>query len=124
MIRVKKVEDAIKFAQDQLGEDSEFLHMGELERTLSLLAFDRPESSPYSDLLHPAHRQHLASGINEAILKDQFGDGETPTPKLVTLLKLLLWTQGDLENKMVKFTKLTDLAQSEFETSGDFKHVD
>lgn len=113
------MEEALKFAQDQLGLDSDFLQIGELERTLSLLAFDKPEASPYADLLHTAHRQHLAARINEAVLKDQFGDDEIPTPKLVTLLKLLLWTQDDFEKKKVKFTKLVDLTKSKFQNSGD-----
>lgn len=117
MIRNHKVEEALKFAQEQLGVDGSFLQLGELERTLSLLAFENPDSSPYGDLMHPAHRQHLASRINEAILKDQFGDGETPTPKLVTLLKLLLYTQSELETKKIKFTKLVDLPNGTFAPS-------
>lgn len=119
MIRNLKIEEALKFAQEQLGVDGNNLQLEELERTLSLLAFENPENSPYSDLLHTAHRQHLASRINEAILKDQFGDGETPTPKLVTLLKLLLWTQNELETKKVKFTKLVDLPHGTFASSSD-----
>lgn len=117
LIRNHNIEEALKFAQEQLGVDGNCLQLEELERTLALLAFEKPETSPYADLLHTAHRQHLASRINEAILKDQFGDDETPTPKLVTLLKLLLWTQNELENKKVKYTKLVDLPQGTFASS-------
>ncbi|XP_017476037.1 PREDICTED: glucose-induced degradation protein 8 homolog [Rhagoletis zephyria] len=118
LIRNHNIMEALNFAQKQLGVDGSCIQLEELERTLSLLAFEHPEKSPYSDLLHTAHRQHLASRINEAILKDQFGDDETPTPKLVTLLKLLLWTQSELETKKVKHTKLVDLPQGTFASSG------
>jgi len=117
LIRNHKIEEALQFAQEQLGVDGQCAQLEELERTLSLLAFENPENSPYADLLHTAHRQHLASRINETILKDQFGDDETPTPKLVTLLKLLLWTQNELENKKIKYTKLVDLPQGTFTSS-------
>lgn len=103
-----------------MGKDSTYSQLSELERTLSLLAFESPENSPYSDLLQTAHRQHLASRINEAILKHQFGDEEAPTPKLVTLLKFLLWTQNDLQNKKISFTKLVDITQGSFLPFADF----
>lgn len=100
-----------------MGVDGNYLQLSELERTLSLLVYDSPESSPNGELLHTAHRQHLASRINEAILKDQFGDGETPTPKLVTLLKLLLYTQSELEMKKFKYAKLVDVLGGNFAPS-------
>jgi len=77
---------------------------------LALLAFDKPEHSPYSDLLHLSHRQQLASEINEAILHDLSGSIDESKPQLVTLIKLLLWTQSELEKKKVKFPKMNDLA--------------
>ena len=61
LIRDSKVEEAIKFATDQLaerGEESENV-LDELERTLALLAFEDPEKSPYGDLLSYSHRQKV-----------------------------------------------------------------
>jgi len=110
LIRNQQVDDALAFAQDQLSVDEDFLQLQELERTLALLAFDSPETSPYADLLQLAHRQQLASEVNESILKEQSGSNDDSKPQLVTLIKLLMWTQGELEKKKVKFPKMTDLA--------------
>ena len=71
LIRENKVEEALKFASEQLaekGEESELV-LEELERTLALLAFEDPEKSPYGDLLSYSHREKVASELNAAILK-------------------------------------------------------
>ena len=55
------MEEALKFASEQLaerGEESELV-LEELERTLALLAFEDPEKSPYGDLLSYSHRQKV-----------------------------------------------------------------
>ncbi|MCL4144432.1 UNVERIFIED_CONTAM: hypothetical protein GTU68_000132 [Idotea baltica] len=63
LIRSGRVEEAVVYAQDHLAErgqrDPAVLH--QLERTLALLAFDPPDSSPFADLLHPSHRQKVSS---------------------------------------------------------------
>lgn len=61
LIRTGKIEEALQFAQDRLSEagESDDVILCELERTLALLAFDEPHKSPYSDLLHPTHRQKV-----------------------------------------------------------------
>ena len=112
------MEEALQFSQQQLSVDGDYLQLPELERTLSLLAFEKPESSPYADLLHPSHRQQLASEVNESILKEESGEGQASKPKLVSLIKLLLWTQSELEKKKVKFTKISDLMSASF-SNGD-----
>ncbi len=71
----------------------------ELERTLALLAFDDPEKSPFGDLLHPSHRQRVASELNAAILKAEHR--ESTTPQLVSLMKLVMWAQDQLDQKKV-----------------------
>ncbi|CAG2103085.1 unnamed protein product [Medioppia subpectinata] len=119
LIREHLLEEALQFSQQQLSVDSDYLQLPELERTLSLLAFDKPENSPYSDLLHSSHRQQLASEVNEAILKEQSGEGQASKPKLVSLIKLLLWTQNELEKKKVKFTKISDLMSASFSSNSD-----
>lgn len=61
LIRESKVEEALKFAAEQLaerGEESELV-LEELERTMSLLAFEDPEKSPFGDLLSFSHRQKV-----------------------------------------------------------------
>ena len=61
LIRECKVEEALKFASEQLaerGEESELV-LEELERTLALLAFEDPEKSPNGDLLSYSHRQKV-----------------------------------------------------------------
>jgi len=112
LIRGQQIEEALRFAQEQLSVDEDYLQLSDLERTLALLAFDKPENSPYADLLQVAHRQQLASEVNEAILKEQTGSAEVNKPQLVTMIKLLLWTQNELEKKKIKFTKMTDLTSA------------
>ena len=115
MIRDQKIDEALKFAQEQLSVDEDYLQLPELERTLALFAFDKPESSPYSDLLHISHRQQLASEVNEIILKEQSGTDQPCKPHLVNLVKLLLWTQNELDKKKISFNKMTDLIDCTFD---------
>lgn len=62
MIRQRKIDEALKYAQEQLAERGEENKdvLSELERTLALLAFDKPEGSPFGDLLHLSHRQKVS----------------------------------------------------------------
>ena len=55
------VEGALEFAQTHLAERGEQNGdiLVELERTLALLAFENPESSPFGELLHPSQRQKV-----------------------------------------------------------------
>uniref|UniRef100_T1J9E3 CTLH domain-containing protein n=1 Tax=Strigamia maritima TaxID=126957 RepID=T1J9E3_STRMM len=117
LIRERNTEEALKFAQEQLAERGEENQevLSELERTLALLAFEEPERSPFGDLLHPSHRQKVASELNAAILKMENQD--SPTPKLANLLKLLLWAQDELDKKKQKYPKMTDLARGTIEDS-------
>jgi len=96
LIRRGRTREALHFAQEELaprGEESpEFL--GELERTMALLAFDcGPGSntnapSSISELLSPAQRMKTAGEVNAAILESLSQGKEV---KLVQLLKLLSW---------------------------------
>nr|CAG4645090.1 EOG090X0CTI [Leptodora kindtii] len=112
LIRHKNIEEALRFAQEHLAERGEQnpAILGELERTLALLAFDDPEKSPFGDLLHPSHRQRVASELNAAILKAEHR--ESTTPQLVSLMKLVMWAQDQLDQKKVKYPKITDLARA------------
>jgi len=115
LIRHKNVEEALRFAQEHLAERGEQNHaiLGELERTLALLAFEDPDKSPFGDLLHPTHRQRVASELNAAILKAEHR--ESTTPQLVSLMKLVMWAQDQLDQRKVKYPKITDLARAALE---------
>ena len=99
-IRGGRINEALQFAQEELaprGEESpEFL--SELERTMSLLAFDNAANAPpaIADLLSPAQRMKTAGEVNAAIL-DSLSQGKEV--KLVGLLKLLCWGESLLEEK-------------------------
>lgn len=38
--------------------------LSELERTLALLAFEKPQNSPFADLLEQSHRQKVSIKIH------------------------------------------------------------
>ena len=111
LIRENRIEEALKFASDQLAErgEEDTSVLNELERTLSLLAFEDPHISPFSDLLSHSHRQKIASELNAAILKVAHTT-ENSQPKMAVVLKLLLWSQFELDKKGVRYSRMTDLA--------------
>lgn len=91
----------------EAGENNpDILH--ELERTLALLAFEKPEQSPFYDLLEQSHRQKVASELNAAILKQE--NHEHTSPRIANLLKLILWAQSELDKKNINYPKMTDLS--------------
>ncbi|XP_013408985.1 glucose-induced degradation protein 8 homolog [Lingula anatina] len=114
LIRERNIENALDYAQTHLAERGEENPeiLTELERTLALLAFEDPESSPFGDLLHPSQRYQVASELNAAILEME---NRESTPKLAKLLKLLLWAQDELDKKKVKYPKMIDLAKGEID---------
>merc|ERR1711997_549171 len=71
LIRESRVEDAIRFASEQLAERGEEdpSVLEELERTMALLAFEEPLNSPFADLLSHSHRQKVASELNSSLLR-------------------------------------------------------
>lgn len=115
LIRGGRVEEAVVYAQEHLAErgqrDPAVLH--ELERTLALLAFEQPQDSPFGDLLHPSHRQKVASELNGAILRAQ--NQEETTPLLAELLKLMLWAQDELRKKGVGYPYMKDIVKGQIE---------
>lgn len=111
LIRKQKINEVLDYVSNLVNVESE-AQISELERTMVLLAFDKPDTSPYGDLLQISHRQKLASEINNIILKIQRnGSITTPKPRLVTLIKLLLWTQNELLRKQIHLPKIIDLAE-------------
>ncbi len=61
LIRERRVDEALRFASEQLAERGEEdpKVLEELERTMALLAFDDPTVSPFADLLSSSHRQKV-----------------------------------------------------------------
>ncbi|KAK9869724.1 hypothetical protein WA026_003461 [Henosepilachna vigintioctopunctata] len=115
LIRNNNIEEALAFAQGHLSEQGEEdpSVLCELERTIALLAFEDPVSSPFGDLLAPSHRQKIASEVNAAILKLE--NQECTAPKISSLLKLILWAQDKLNKKSTKYPKMVDLANATIE---------
>ena len=52
----------------------------------------------------------VASELNAAILE---AENRESTPKLSNLLKLLLWSQDELDKKKVKYPKMANVATGE-----------
>ena len=109
LIREKKIEKALEFAQNSMAElsieDSKYLDG--LEKTMALLAYNNPEASPFSELLNFSQRHKVASELNAAILE---ADHQQTNSKLENLLKMLLWVQGELDDRKVKYPKMVDVA--------------
>lgn len=115
LIRAGKVEEALSFAQTQISEAGETNPevLNELERTLALLAFEKPQNSPFSDLLDQTQRQKVASELNAAILKQE--NHRYTSPRMVNTLKLILWAQAELDKRNISYPKMTDLATATIE---------
>lgn len=113
--RSGKIEEALSFAQTQMSEAGEKSAevRTELERTLALLAFEKPQNSPFADLLEQSHRQKVASELNAAILKTQHC--ENTSPRIINLLKMILWAQNELDKKNITYPKMTELATATIE---------
>ena len=108
LIRKRDIEGALDFAQTHLAdrgmENPGFLE--ELERTMALLAFEDPESSSFCDLLNSSQRQKVASELNAAILEEEDCNSST---KMAELIKLLIWSQRELDKHKVTYDKMTDI---------------
>lgn len=115
LIREGKIEEALRFAQNKIAEAGETNPevLNELERTLALLAFEKPQQSPFADLLEQTHRQKIASELNAAILRLEHKQNQNP--RIQNVLKLILWAQAELDKRNISYTKMTELAKSSFE---------
>jgi len=95
-IRASDIEGAITFAQTHLAprgtENPEFLR--ELERTMTLLAFDNPPDD-IAPLLGMGQRQKTANELNAAILASQNQGKEA---KLAGLMRMLTWGEAMLDD--------------------------
>lgn len=108
LIRQQKINDVLIYVQNHLTME-EYKNSTEMEKTLALLAYENPDKSPCSGLLSRSRKLQLASDVNDVILQETIGDLEISKPRLVTLLKLLIWTQNELEKKKITYPKMTDM---------------
>ncbi len=115
LIKKGDMERVIEYATTELSargeENPEFL--SELEQSLSLLAFTDTNTSPFAELLQPSQKLKVVSELNAALLASQ---DQEATSKLSTLMKLVLWTQDQLEKKGVEFPKLANIADGKLES--------
>ncbi|KAG2373970.1 hypothetical protein C9374_011635 [Naegleria lovaniensis] len=113
LIKDGKIDEALQFAQEELaplvGDNTEFLQ--EIEKAMSLLAFENNEQSPFANLLTSGQRQKTASELNSAILSAQHEETE---PQLQKLLRKLIFGQTRLQEK-VSYPKIVDILKAEFE---------
>ena len=112
MIKQNKIEDAIKFAQERLFpiiQNNDKL-LVELEKIMSLLAYDDINKSPFKDLATEDQLKKLASILNLEILSAQMQPTDILLP---TILKILKWTQGQLKSE-IKFPELTNICPLKF----------
>ena len=116
LIKKGDMERVLEYASTELSargeENPEFLD--ELEQTLSLLAFSDANTSPFAELLQPSQKLKLVSEINAALLASQ--DQEAAS-KLDMLMKLVIWSQGQLEKKGLDFPKLANITDGKLEHS-------
>jgi len=113
LIRERKVQKALTFAQMNLSEIGEEIPecLPNLEKVLSLLVFESPEDSPFSDLLKTPQRRKIWSAVNGAFMELQ---NETESSKLANIVSILHWSQEQLEKKKINFSKLKDISKPEF----------
>jgi len=115
LIRQKKTQEALEFAQEELahrGEENPQL-LEELEKTMVLLAFENAGiDCPANELLDYSHRQKTASELNAAILISQ---SRHKDPRLPSLLKLAVWAQNRLKTD-VSFPYMPDLLSGHLQT--------
>lgn len=113
LIRAGNLEAALQFAQEELaprGEENP-VFLTELEKTMSLLVFENQAQSPVGHLLQQSQRQQLASEVNAAILASRWEDAQ---PKLVNILKMLVWVQRQLDEK-ASYPHIRNLALGQLE---------
>ncbi|TYI59313.1 hypothetical protein E1A91_D10G027300v1 [Gossypium mustelinum] len=113
LIRNGKIEEALEFAQEELaprGEENQTF-LEELERTVSLLAFEDVSNCPLGELLDISQRLKIASEVNAAILTSQSHEKD---PKLPSLLKMLIWAQNQLDEKAA-YPRINNLSNATLE---------
>ncbi|AQL08212.1 hypothetical protein Zm00014a_009812 [Zea mays] len=102
------VQEAIEKIND-LNPTQTFLE--EIEKTVALLVFEDVKNCPYGELLDVSQRLKTASEVNAAILTSQSHEKD---PKLPSLLKMLKWTQNQLDEKAA-YPRINDFTTAALE---------
>lgn len=109
LIRHKQVDVALHFAQSVLSHLAITIPslLPSLETTLTLLAFDSPDSEQLAQatdapnnirqLLSQSQRERVASMVNKHVLESEFHSSE---PKLSNVIKLLSWGENALASRV------------------------
>ena len=79
---------------------------------MALFAFDDFARAPVGHLMDHTQRQKTASELNAAILTAQ---SQEKDPKLPSLLKMLVWAQKQLADK-VNFPQIKQLSTATFDS--------
>jgi len=112
MIRAEHVEQAIEYAQRELAplvESSQHL-LPDLERTMMLLAYADPTSSPEAHFFSLEYRQQAANELNAAVLSAQ---GQHSESRLPMMLRMLQWAQDELSHHHnVPFPRIDDMIEA------------
>ncbi|VDN04622.1 unnamed protein product [Thelazia callipaeda] len=96
LIRNKMVEEAVTFAQSIIEKVDAHPEMEqEMQKAFAMIAFEKPEDSPYTYLLEMSHRQMVANDVNSAILEAL---KKPSAPKLEDLFRLILWSRKVLRH--------------------------
>ena len=122
LIRDKNIEEALEFSQNvmaELGTDNTD-YLEELEKTMGLLAYETPETSPFGELLNDCQRNMVASELNAAILESEHME---MVPSIAGLMKLLLWSQNELDKKHANYPKMIDIANGTIKNSSEDKNT-
>nr|KAF6330020.1 GID complex subunit 8-like protein [Myotis myotis] len=88
----------------------EMILKGQIQEAIALINSLHPELLDTNRYLY-FHLQ-VWSEVNQAVLDYE---NRESTPKLAKLLKLLLWAQNELDQKKVKYPKMTDLSKGVIE---------
>ncbi|VDO09623.1 unnamed protein product [Brugia timori] len=96
LIRNKMVEEAVAFTQSIVEKVDAHPEMEkEMQKAFAMIAFEKPEDSPYTYLLEMSHRQMVANDVNSAILEAL---NKPSAPKLENLFRLILWSKNVLKH--------------------------
>ena len=121
LIRDKKLDDALVYSQNFLSErvNEDVAMLSELEKTLTLLAFEDPFLSPFSDLMTVEHRQEVASSAVQALLsiRGWNSSSDSDEPSIEGILHLASWCQDNLARTGLRTPVITEVEFGKLSTS-------
>lgn len=108
MIKLNKIEDAIKFAQQSLFPIAihDEKNLNELKKLMVLLIYDDVNTSPFKEVISDNYVKTVVSCINIEILKSRL---QSFHPSLQILIKLMKWSQKELRDCNVVFPEIIDV---------------